>query len=753
MAVRICPSCGGKVASTRNTCSHCGHVMDSTKVCPECEESIDTYARECPSCGHIFDSIPMQKVTEAEVESAEDAKTTATPITESNKKVVVFHRLTTKEQFLRSVFYHLTEHNESPADILNATFGEVSEDEIEGFNAQGKANGHYSATIGYNKRETYYEDGKEKTRTVTDWHPHNGNIMNEACSILETDPLHREWIGSILRLFLRNDLSSILHEEEEKTVRCDEMYDACHRKLVSAVEAKVFNHLPGDTSKDFHVSVNISDFENFRCVVPIYTVYYEYNGKKYRASGIAIDGISPILEIPKESTTAISKEKLVQQKDAAVKAAEKPFWITVAMGILSFFALFMGGVGASMEPGKADHRRMLLMVIGFSGGALLLAGAFFIAITMDKKVKSIKHDYGNRIENIEHVKGLMFVKKLADYGFDTITSAEKIHFGLTGADLNKTDLAIDELLSAPPAPSSASTEKRGSGKYTLWLWITAGWTLLGYVINLIIAMCVGGYPGWMFQYIFAGYIAGFICMAIGVIAFAVLLILALKQRSCPRIHVILTSLLLAITLIVTFIPLAAEAKYDFKYTIYGSYYSNGGTGLSITALKDPRSECLVIPSDIHENKIYSVYFNLPETQSGSSQGMVAAPQAQSGSGKAQEIAHVTTLVFSNGIKEIHNLPTNLPDLKTIVIPASVTEIGWEFIADLENYYRTRGTRIEICCANDPRCGASTLMTYKIQIGTEYIDTEYGGRIEQAIYRYPDYFSTHRYDNCNHGHIK
>ena len=311
--------------------------------------------------------------------------------------------------------------------------------------------------------------------------------------------------------------------------------------------------------------------------------------------------------------------------------------------------------------------------------------------------------------------------------------------------------------SSVPEKEKTPSKKDGSGKYTPWLWIAAGWTLLGYVINLVIALCVGGYPAWMFQYIFAGYIAGFICMGVGVIAFVILLILTLKQRACPRIHVILTSLLLAITLIVTFIPLAAEAKYDFKYHMYDRYNSYGeimgDTTLSITALKDPRSECLVIPSEMHGEEIYSVSFNLPETQSGSSQGMVAAPQAQSGSGKAQEIAHVTTLVFSNGIKEIYSLPTNLPDLKTIVIPVSVTVIGWEFIADLESHYRTYGTRIDICYVNDPICGANTLTTYKIQIGTEYIETKPGLIIQQPTYRYPDSFSTHRYDNCNHGHIK
>ena len=31
MAIRICPSCGGKVSTTRTTCSHCGYDFESKK--------------------------------------------------------------------------------------------------------------------------------------------------------------------------------------------------------------------------------------------------------------------------------------------------------------------------------------------------------------------------------------------------------------------------------------------------------------------------------------------------------------------------------------------------------------------------------------------------------------------------------------------------------------------------------------------------------------------------------------------------
>ena len=64
MAVKICPACGGKVASTLTTCKHCGYDMNDKKMCPECEEFVDATAKECPSCGYEFEQTPMKKVSE-----------------------------------------------------------------------------------------------------------------------------------------------------------------------------------------------------------------------------------------------------------------------------------------------------------------------------------------------------------------------------------------------------------------------------------------------------------------------------------------------------------------------------------------------------------------------------------------------------------------------------------------------------------------------------------------------------------------
>ena len=130
--------------------------------------------------------------------------------------------------------------------------------------------------------------------------------------------------------------------------------------------------------------------------------------------------------------------------------------------------------------------------------------------------------------------------------------------------------------------------ENNSNKYVKWLWISAGWTIFSYVVNLVIAICVGGYPAWMFEHIFSGYIAGFICMVIGVSAFLVSLILNLIKISCRSIHITLSSLLLVATLVITFIPIATIAQYDFEHEIYYPTYPDGTkiTQLYITSIND-----------------------------------------------------------------------------------------------------------------------------------------------------------------------
>lgn len=57
MPTRICPSCKGKVSTSRTTCPHCQYTFND-KICPDCNEILDIQTTECPTCGYMFNNLP-----------------------------------------------------------------------------------------------------------------------------------------------------------------------------------------------------------------------------------------------------------------------------------------------------------------------------------------------------------------------------------------------------------------------------------------------------------------------------------------------------------------------------------------------------------------------------------------------------------------------------------------------------------------------------------------------------------------------
>ncbi len=57
MPTRICPSCKGKVSTSRSSCPHCQYTFND-KICPDCNETLDMLITECPTCGYVFNNMP-----------------------------------------------------------------------------------------------------------------------------------------------------------------------------------------------------------------------------------------------------------------------------------------------------------------------------------------------------------------------------------------------------------------------------------------------------------------------------------------------------------------------------------------------------------------------------------------------------------------------------------------------------------------------------------------------------------------------
>lgn len=149
----------------------------------------------------------------------------------------------------------------------------------------------YTALGGIDRTETYYEDGKEKTRIVTDWYSVRGNVQNDFKNI----------IMRASRSLKDNLLKSLGGFDLENTINFDTGYLSGYASEVfqvpmreGYVEAKevMENELEGMVRSDVlrrydrvkSISMNIYWSDEFYrlLMLPVYSTSYSFNGKSYQ---------------------------------------------------------------------------------------------------------------------------------------------------------------------------------------------------------------------------------------------------------------------------------------------------------------------------------------------------------------------------------------------------------------------------------------------------------------------------------------
>lgn len=444
MAVKTCPKCSGKVSISRNECPHCGYNFLESKECPDCGKIVGLNVNECPDCGYYFDVGEECEVVKEENSSLKVV--TNIPIQNSNTSssnifLAKFHRKITKEQFLRSVMIELSLDQSSPTDILSAEFGEVEESEVQGYLVQGVANGHYSGIIGIDRTEEYVEQESRyvpsgthytsggigyyekegarhlvdvtKTRIVTDWTPHNGQIINESHSAVITEEEYIDFEKSFWKLFRSDDLNEIHDESIYNEKLPTGLYDKGIKLLRDDVVSTI--SWPGDHIKDESYSVNINGYKIYKCLVPTYKVNYTYKGITLTVEGIAVEGIPPVLEIPQSSTTN-SVEGLKQKEKSEIEQRKKMLLISKIIAIVSAVSGFVGFI-VLVSNGWA-----LLWFIGLLVG---LVASVAIAVYVYIMVNRIKNEYEQKIQSLSFMKYVLLEQMLTKSNFPKLTDEEK----------------------------------------------------------------------------------------------------------------------------------------------------------------------------------------------------------------------------------------------------------------------------------------------------------------------------------------
>ena len=313
--------------------------------------------------------------------------------------------------------------------------------EIQGYLIQGIVNGSYSCMIGIDRVEeyvtqeqkyvpsnTHYTSGgidfyeKEgarhlvdvtKTRTVTDWQIHNGEIINEHHSAVKTELGYEDFESSFWKLFRRDDLDKIHDESIDNEKLPNGFYD----KGIDLLRNDVVNGIswPGDHHKDENFNISIDNYKIYRCIVPTYQVSCVYKGQVCLVQGFAIDQIYPVIE-KRVSGSSNSVESLKQQESTKISKTKK---ISLSSGIIAILAVISGFIGFVSSPYEGGPWPWY---IGFFVG---IAASIAIAVFVALKVSHIKKEYEDKILKLSCMKYILLKLELDKRGFPELTDEEK----------------------------------------------------------------------------------------------------------------------------------------------------------------------------------------------------------------------------------------------------------------------------------------------------------------------------------------
>jgi predicted amidophosphoribosyltransferase len=268
-------------------------------VCPQCgSTNIELISEELGKCKNCGTQITINTPKEANVVTnnvninmvaSDDAKM---PI-----KFLELPKILDEKTFYVDALTKIALNKNSPDDIFKEDkFEPIKTQYCQYMLALGNVDMTYSATIGYDREEVYYEkqkrykDGLEyyedvrKTRTVTDWKPFSGVHKGKHFG---STPNGGDEIEGDLNDYTAHCIKNTKSYNSKKSTcpspkaPTSETINLVKRSIETDASATCIGNLPGDRYKDYSDSCNI-DLTLIEChVAPKYVLDYTYLEKKF----------------------------------------------------------------------------------------------------------------------------------------------------------------------------------------------------------------------------------------------------------------------------------------------------------------------------------------------------------------------------------------------------------------------------------------------------------------------------------------
>lgn len=366
------------------------------------------------------------------------------------QKVFTIKKEVTKEQFLRNVLIGLSKDDKSPANIMKAEFGEVVEFNTEFLLLSGNIEVNYSGSCGYDRQEQYQTTESRyvsegdyytcngvqrravrsgsvqvdviKTRTVTDWMPHSGTINAEETSYGINDSAVDEGLEGLFVGAIQSANNESIVEEGNASVNT-----SAYKKALETCErfASYRVSWPGDHHKDTRYNYN-TDVTSLECyIVPCYSVEFQYNGKKYRARGLAFGQVNEVHEVPPTADGSVESVEIIEKRrQAKVEEAEKPLKINTLFTVL---AVIMGIVGfyGLVNIGIPDCGAEVCLPLGFGSMVIFIVIQVIISNKVKKVVQGINDLSDKEKRDLNNIKADYLVLALERMNLPALSKSEK----------------------------------------------------------------------------------------------------------------------------------------------------------------------------------------------------------------------------------------------------------------------------------------------------------------------------------------
>jgi hypothetical protein len=275
---------------------------------------------------------------------------------ENFDSVVSVKKEHSEDEFIREVLILLATNADTPVDVVNAKFGEVKERTREAILCTAHVESDYSASIGYDRTEEYWDkvqktdrngnkywEDVKKTRTVTDWKPYSGHIGGDATTAALNEKENDDDFSKLiddhdeLTTVLKTIKKESIVGKGDATINQDGLETA---KMFCRFDVEGGINYPGDHHKDERSNADV-EVNHLSCfILPFYEVDFEYQGKTYHACCFACGSMSVQTEYPQSS---INVSAVATEKTKNFKTGSIVLW--AVFGVLFVLAVIMCFVG------------------------------------------------------------------------------------------------------------------------------------------------------------------------------------------------------------------------------------------------------------------------------------------------------------------------------------------------------------------------------------------------------------------------